>query len=63
MTQDYIYMYISDVYPFKCVILMVRKTLIFSEYNIINKRLTRKWNNGFPVLIYTYLLLFNFIKI
>jgi len=24
MTQDYICMYISDVYPFKCIILMVR---------------------------------------
>jgi len=27
MTQDYICMYISDVYPFKCIILMVRNML------------------------------------
>lgn len=28
MTQDYMCIYISDVYPFKCVILMVRKMLV-----------------------------------
>jgi len=41
MTQDYICMYISDVYPFKCIILMVRNMLFFRDHNNINTHLTR----------------------